>query len=226
MARKKGENCWNRQIVNVDHRLHSPFYDWDGDEGLAQSSFEFTDADAMCFWGVCSHSSYNAWVDATDEYIENVLVPHYKKTFGAAKAHFGGAPIRVDILDRLNKIKSFIQSWDEAGYQSNKQWYDDMKHPFAPYWWGEIRGIITYFDDAACYVDELDKILAEDLKRPSAAVGVPPRTLHPSPTGSYLDGSGGPSGSGSGGGRSATTTGIGIMAIGAAAYFGYKVLTE
>jgi hypothetical protein len=225
-SRKKGDKCRNRSIVNVDERLFSPHYDWDGEDGLAQSTFEFIDADAMCFWGICGSASYNAWVEATNAFIEKKLVPHYKEVLGIAKGYFGGAPIRVDILDRLNKIEDFIKSWDEADYKPNKRWYDDMKNPFAPYWWGEIRVIVTYFDDAACYFDELDKIVAVDLKRPSAAEGVPQRTLEPSPTGSYLDGSGGPSPGNGKSGKSGMSTAIGIMAIGAAGYFGFKVLTE
>jgi len=41
-----------------------------------------------------------------------------------------------------------------------------------------------------------------------------------------LDGSGGPSGGGGGGSSSFATKAVGIMAIGAAGYFGFKVLTE
>jgi len=223
MAKKKGVNCRNRLVVHAENRLHSPFYDWEGEAGLAQSSFEFIDADAMCFWGICDSDSYNAWVSATQAYFDDVLVPHYKKTLGAAEAHFGSAPIRIDILDRLDKIKKLIREWDEEGLEPNKDWSDNLMHPFDPYWWGLIRGVITYFDEAACAVDELDTILAEDLKRPSAAKGVPKRTLEASPTGSYLDGSGGPSPSG---GDNGVSKGIGIVALGAAAYFGYKVLTE
>jgi len=75
MAKKKGVNCRNRLVVHAENRLHSPFYDWDGQAGLAQSSFEFIEADAMCFWGICDSKSYNAWVSATQAYFDDVLVP-------------------------------------------------------------------------------------------------------------------------------------------------------
>ncbi len=224
MARKK--HCRNRLVVHAENRLYSPRYDWEGADGLAQTSFEFIDADAMCFWGVCDSDSYNAWVKATEKYINGELVPHYKKVLARANAQAAGAPLKTELQDKFNKIKAFIQKWDDAGYEPNKDWTDTLSHPFATYWWGEIRSIIEYFDEAACYFDTLDVIAADDLLSPALAKGAPKRTLEPSPTGSYLDGSGGPSGGGGGGSSSFATKAVGIMAIGAAGYFGFKVLTE
>lgn len=219
------KHCRNREIVNAEGRLYSPKYDWEGADGLAQSSFEFIDADAMCFWGVCDSDSYNAWAKATNKFIEDKLVVQYKKVLGRAQAHYQGAPLPADMQDRFNNIAEFIQAWDESGIKPDKDWSDTLLHPFAPYWWGKIRTIVEFFDDAACAYDELVDIAADELNSPALVPGLPKRTLEPSPTGSYLDGSGGliPGGGNS---RSPTATALGIMAIGAAGYFGYKVLTE
>lgn len=227
-SRKKGANCRNRRVVHVDERLHSPHYDWEGDDGLAWSSFELMDKDAMCFWNICDHDSYNAWAEATDNYIQNTLIPQYNKVVNIGKGYYQDAPFPVSVSDRLDRIQEFIESWENSGISPNKKWYDDFKHPVQPYWYGEIRGIITYFDDAACYVDELNNICANDFKRPSCATTPPKWTLEPAPTasGSYLDGSGGPSPGNGKPGKSGLSTAVGIMAIGAAGYFGFKVLTE
>jgi len=217
--------CRNRNIVQADNRLYSPFYDWDGDDGLSWSSLEFIDADAMCFWGMCDHESYNAWARATGRYIEEQLVPHLREVKGRAMGVYQGAPLPQRLTDTFNKIENFVHEWDEANIRPNKDWKDTLWHPLAPYWWGEIRGIIKYFDDAACYFDDLDDIAQDDLKSPALAKGAPKRTIEASPTGSFLDGSGGAR-PGGGGQRSGLGMAVGIMAIGAAGYLGYKVLTE
>jgi len=215
----------NRNVVNAENRLYSPEYDWEGDPGLALSSFEVIDADAMCYWWGCGHDSYNAWVKATNAYIEERLVPHYNKVLGRAQGVYSGAPLPQHLQDRFNKIEEFIRSWEEADYRPTKTLADDFLHPLQPYWWGEIRSIIAYFDDAALYFDELNAIAAGELKSPALADGPPRRTFTPSPTGSYFDGSGGPN---QGGGNSGSGLGkaVGIMALGGAMYFGFKVLTE
>lgn len=227
---KKKRNARNRDVVHVDHRLHSPAYDWDGDDGLAQSRFEFFDSDAMCFFGICGPWSYNGWVRATDNYIHGVLEQQYKnKILPRIKGQYQGAPIPMDLQDQLDNVTGLIKSWDDANYRPNKDQLDKFAHPTSVWWSGQIRAIIDYFDKAACMVDILDAIAVENLNSPALALGEPNRVLKKSPTssGSYLDGSGGPSGgSGSGGGAGFAAQAVGIMAIGGAAYFGFKVLTE
>ena len=222
MANPKRGHCSNRDIVNAEKRLYSPRYDFEGDDGLAW--YELIDADAMCFWGMCDHSSYNAWVKATDRYINDTLEPHYKKILSRAEAVYGGAAFPVELSDRFNKVTDTINNWRQAGYKANKTIADDFRHPFAPHWWGEIRKIIDYFDEAACAFDQLDEIAAVELKQPSLAKGAPVRQLE-HVEGGYLGGHGGAAGQKQGG-RSVVGMAVGIIAIGAAGYFGYKVLTE
>lgn len=224
MATAKRGHCSNRDIVNAEKRLYSPRYDFEGDEGLAW--YEFLDADAMCFWGLCDHRSYNAWVKATDKYINETLVPHYKRILARAEAVYGGAVFPVSLSDRFNKVVDLVDKWKKAGYRPDKTLGDDFLHPIATYWWGEIRQIIDYFDQAACLFDELDEIAIAELKQPSLAQGAPVRQLE-HVEGGYLGGHGGPTGGGNGKGeRSMVGMAVGIVAIGAAGYFGYKVLTE
>jgi hypothetical protein len=220
-------NARNREVVHVDHRLHSPAYDWDGDDGLAQSTFEFFDADAMCFFGICGPWSYNGWVKSTNNYIHNVLEKQYEKVIKKIKGHYQGAPVPMDLQEELNNVEALIQSWDNANYRPNKDQLDKFAHPTSMWWSGQIRAIIDYFDAAACKVDVLDAIAVELLNSPAIAIGDPRRVLKKSPTSSgvYLDGSGGPSQGGSSN-TSFAASAIGIMALGAAGYFGFKVLTE
>ncbi len=215
-------HCSNRDIVNADNRLYSPRYDFEGEEGAAW--YELIDADAMCFWGACYHGSYNAWVKATNAYIDNQLAPHYKKIVSRANAISGGAALPVSLTDKLNKVEDVIQSWRDAGYKADKTIGDDFAHPVSTWWWGEIRKIIDYFDAAACQFDALDLIAVEDLNQASLAKGAPKRQLE-HVEGGYLGGKGGSPASGKDGG-SAIGTAVGIIAIGAAGYFGFKVLTE
>lgn len=220
MAKAKIGHCSNRNVVHAD-KLYSPRYDFDREPGLAW--YEITDSDAMCFWGMCNHRSYNAWVDATDEYINETLAPHYKKILSRAEGIYGGAALPIELVDRFNKVEEIVNDWESAGYKSNKTWRDDFRNPFGPSWQGEIRQIIDHFDAAACAFDELDDIAANFLKQPALAKGAPVRQLE-HVEGGYLGGSGG--GGGPGAPRSNWTRALGIVAIGAAGYFGYKVLTE
>jgi hypothetical protein len=214
--------CKNRRVVNVEGRLYSPAYDFEGDDGRAWH--ELGEGDAMCFFGVCSPASYNSWATATANFFEDELVPHYNLALNKAKGISQGAPLPTPLQDKFNKVYGFIKKWDESGIKPDKVYSDNFYHPITAYWVGEIRGIVNYFDEAACMVDYLDVILAVDLNSPAAAKGVPMRTLEAPPGGSYLDGSGGRMSSDKG--SSFTSKAIGIMAIGAAGYFGFKVLTE
>jgi len=225
---RKGPNCRNRDVVNVNNRLYSPNYDWEGDDGRAWS--ESGESDAMCFWGLCGPSSYAAWCEATDKYINKVLSSQYMKVLKLAEGKFGAIPIEV--ADRMAKIASHINSWNQSEFK--KDWetgaYDVWSVPvFGEQYWdtrGNIQGVVNIFDDAACLMDELNSIASVDLDRPSLAQGAPVRTVTPSPTGSFLDGSGGGQGgsaSPSGGGISKS---LGVVGLGVAAYFGFKALTE
>jgi len=216
-------------VVHAEGRLHSPDYDSEGEDGLAYSSFEFFDDDAMCFWGICGPWSYNAWVEATNKYINEQLVVQYNKVFARAENHLQGAPLPQAMQDKFNKVMDAIKAWEEAGYKPNMTQLDKFAHPISLWWSSQIRAIIAHFDDAACSFDILNNIAEVDLNSPALAKGAPTRTLEPSPTasGSYLDGSGGPS-NGKKGGSEGGVLGpaLGIMALGGAAYFGFKVLTE
>ena len=214
-------HCRNRNIVNVDNRLYSPFYDWEGDDGLAW--YEFADRNAMCLFTMCDHDSYNAWAKATDEYIQGRLLPFYEDVLGRAKSKYSGAPMPLPLTDKFNQVKKIIDEWNASGIEPDKTLGDDFAHPVNSWWVGKIKEIIKYFDEAACMFDKLNDIAATDLESPELAQGVPEHTITPSPTGSYFDGSGGPS---KGDSKSSTTSILGAVALGGAAYFGFKVLTE
>lgn len=215
-------NRRNREVVNVENRLYSPAYDFEGDDGLAWH--ELGDSDAMCFWGICSPASYNGWAKSTGAYIENILVPHYKTVLSRAQGQYQGGALPQDMQDLFNKVHDFILSWDEAGIKPDKTYWDNYSHPLNIQWQGMIRNIVTFFDDAAAQVDILDDIAAGPLNSKALVKGVPQRTLEPAPGGGgYFKG---PPSDGGGNGGSTMGKALGIMAIGAAGYFGFKVLTE
>lgn len=215
------KHCKNRKYVNAEGRLYSPEYDFEGDDGLAW--YELTDMDAMCLLGICSHKSYNAWVKATDHYIYNVLTPHYKKVSSRAEAIYGGAVLPFELADKLNNVGLVITEWKNADYRPNKAWKDDFSTSLLT-WKGEIRKIIKHYDEAACAFDMLNDIAATDLKQPALAKGVPTQQYQPI-EGGYLGGAGTLPGSGDQK-KSSIGRAVGILALGAAGYFGYKVLTE
>ena len=219
---QKGENRRNRNVVNVDNRLYSPAYDWEGDDGLEW--YELSDGDAMCYFRSCDFTSYNAWLKATDKYFNNVLIPHYNSVLKRAEAVYGGAAFGTDIADRFNKISKLINAWDNFD-KTKKTIFENYLNPFTIYWRGKTREIVNFFDDAASAVDELNDIAVNDLKSKHLAETPPARTLDPI-EGGFLGGSGGPKQEAKGGTMSTIGLGIGLIAIGAAGYFGYKVLTE
>lgn len=224
MATPKRGHCSNRDVVNVENRLFSPAYDDEGDPGSAW--YEFFDSDAMCFLRMCSHEDYNAWAKATDQYINGTgsqqLTGHYNKILNRAKAVYGGAAFPLDLSDKFKKVQDHINEWNDAGYKANKTIGDDFLHPLRVYWEGQVREIINYYDEAACLFDSLDEIAVKDLKQPSIAQGGPVRSVEDVP-GGYLGGSGGPGGKKK---PSGLGMAVGLFAIGAAGYFGYKILTE
>ena len=178
----------------------------------------------MCYWHICSPDSYNAWAVATAKYIENELVPHYKRISGRANAIYEGGILPQDIQDLFSNVTVFVKSWDESGIKPDKNFGDNFLHPTPQYWNGKVRLIVDFFDEAACQVDILDDIAAGPLNSKALAKGAPQRTLEPAPGGGgYFEG---PPPSNGGKGGSTMSTALGIMAIGAAGYFGFKVLTE
>lgn len=217
-------NCKNRRVVNVGDLLYSPAYDFERDPGLAYSSFEIHDGAAMCYWNLCAPGSYNAWAVATANYIDNELVVKYNKVLGRAKSKYQGGILPQDVQDLLNQVHDFIVSWDEADIKPNRTFSENFWHPTESYWNSEVRGIVNFFDEAACKVDILKNIADGPLESGALIAGAPQRTLEPAPGGGgYFKG---PPTNGDKGGGSTMGKALGIMAIGAAGYFGFKVLTE
>lgn len=218
----KGENCRNRSVVNVKNRLYSPAYDWDGDDGRAWN--EVADDISMCFFGHCTSASYNAWIDATDSYYKNKLIPHYEKVVKRANSFYGGAALPQEISDEFNKTQGIINSWKKFD-KTHKSMADDFWQVTTLPMRSDIRTVVDYFDDAACAVDNLNLIAAEKLKSPALAEVPPARTYDPS-EGPFLGGSGRAKNGEGGSSMGAVGVGLGVVAAGAGAFFLYKVLTE
>jgi hypothetical protein len=213
-------NCWNRNVVHVDHRLHSPVYDAEGKKGRPWW-IEATDQHSMCFFAVCEYNSYNAWIDATDAYFNNEFIPHYEDILSVVEGHYGGAAMPQDYSDLFNKLAAFINEW-LAFDKTHRSFKDMFFHSNPQYWESKTRVVVNFFDEAACNVDLLDEITI-DMGRKHKAKGVPKRSLQPV-EGGFL---GNPAGTEtSSKGMSGVGMAVGLVAIGAAGYFGFKALTE
>jgi hypothetical protein len=202
-------HCRNRNIVNVENRLVSPFYDAEGDDGGAWHEFGSIGG-AACYYGWCTGDSYQAWVDAANKYFNDKLVPQYNRVYRIAMGDDGSAANLPQIArDRLMVVRDFIDDWKAS--PPNRDEYTET----APNWvWkSRVEEIAKCFDEAACKYDDLDKILTMDLGHAGGQAGYSEDPLigHASAKG----------GSSSGIGKA-----MGVVALGAAAYFGFKVLTE
>lgn len=225
MARKRlGEHCKNRDIVNVGNQLFSPDYDFEGDdEGTwyeyAFGAFTFNRPSriAMCSFGVCMGGDIERWKVATGRYIEKEFKPQLAKTRKIIAAYSQNAPPTMEQQDVLNRAEKLIKDWKE---------FQDLEEPSA-FWMNEITGyihsIVRIFDRAACLMDELND-LADDMGASHLANRAPILEPKSAPDGgSWIRGGAG------GGDGLAPTTGLGVVgwiALGAAGYFGFKVLTE
>ena len=225
---KKG-HCGNRDVVVADGRLHSPKYDDEGDSGgllWDRAWSEFTEAEAMCYFGICGPRSYNAWITAADGYIfgdhPRQLRGHFHELKKRAMLNSGGLAFPQSLTDKFQEVADFINEWNESGYFADAEFKDNFWHPTAAYWIGKTKPVIDYFDQAACLFDKLDKIALEEIDAPDLVRGAPVMTSEDVP-GGYLGGDGGSVAEKKG---SALALAAGIVIVGGATYFGYRLLTE
>jgi hypothetical protein len=217
MAKRKGGHCTNRDIVNVDNELFSPDYDFEGDSGGAWYEYLFTSrmSAAMCGSGICMGGDVKRWNNAMDRYISKEFRPQIAKTRKIIGAYTGGAPPTIAQQEILNRCDKLLRDWKE------------FQKKDVPWAWrvgalmGHIKSIIRYFDRAACLMDELND-MADELGASHIANRAPVLEPKPPPDGgSWIRGGGVD--------EAAPSKGFGVLgwvAIGAAGYFGFKVLTE
>ncbi len=224
MARKR--YCKNREVVNVDNRLYSPSYDWEGDPNGAWHELHMGNAGSMCTWSYCGVGDAIAWRDAADEFINGTLKKHLMSIERNVSLHTQGGPAPLEIQGRLNEVKDFLKDWSDF-YKKEVPFANLGKalplpfSPLRPAIEGYTMEIVEYFDRAACYMDDLNEI-SEEIGAVQA-VKRPPVLEPESPPdgGSWIRG-----GSTE---ELVPKTGMGVvgwMLIGVAGYFGYKALTE
>ena len=223
MSKRAGGHCRNRDIVNVDNQLFSPDYDFEGDENptwyeYAMSVFTSLSPSkaAMCSFGMCMGGDIERWKGVTNRYFTKEFKPQLAKTKQIISAYTGGAPPTIEQQGVLNQSEKLIKDWDE---------FQDKEEPWA---WrtdeitGYIHSIVQHFDRAACLMDDLND-LADELGASHLSNRAPIMEVKGPPDGgSWIRGGGVDEGG-------ASTGGIGMLgwvAIGAAGYFGFKVLTE
>lgn len=220
MAKRKGGHCTNRDIVNVDGQLFSPDYDFEGDPGktwLESAEFWHGDAPAMCGWSICGEGDAKRWTAATDRYIDETLKPQLAKLKKLITTYTGGGGPSIPQQEVLNESIKVIKDWRDNRGKS----VPSMFNPSAIR--AHIHQIITHFDRAACAMDHLNN-LADEMGASHIANRAPVLDPGPPPGGGKWIRGGGTdepaNGSPSGLGM------VGWVAIGAAGYFGFKVLTE
>lgn len=223
MPRRPGGHCRNRDIVNIDNQLYSPDYDWEGDlsggawyEYLgAVVSGSFASTIAMCDFMNCDDDDADRWTLGTDRYITKEFRPQLAKTKQIIEAYTGGSPPTIPQQEIINQSEKLLKDWKE---------FQKKERP-SEFWSGEFRGyvhsIVQFFDRAACLMDDLNDI-ADEVGASHLTNRAP--TLEPKAPpdgGSWIRGGGTD--------IAAPSSGMGALgwiALGAAGYFGFKVLTE
>lgn len=223
MAKRPGGHCRNRDIVNVDYQLFSPDYDFEGDSDATWYEYmqgiiggSGPSKIAMCGFWACTADDALRWTDATNRYFDKEFRPQLAKTKQIIAAYTGGSPPTIEQQGVINQAEKLVKEWKE--FQTKEVpsafWTDEIK--------GYIHSIVQYFDRAACLMDDLND-LADDMGASHLTNRAPvlePKA--PPDGGSWIRG----------GGTDVpppSTGGIGVLgwvAIGAAGYFGFKVLTE
>lgn len=218
MPRKRpGGHCRNRDIVNVDNELFSPGYDWEGDSGGAWYEYMAIcrECMAMCGGGICMGGDVERWQDATHRYIDREFKPQIAKTKKTIAAYTGDAPPTFEQQEVLNQSAKLLKDWKE--FQTKDVPWAWRPNAIASH----IKSISRYFDRAACLMDDLNDIV-DEMGAYHMANRAPILEPKPPPDGGrWIRGGGadeGPPGKGLGM--------VGWVAIGAAGYFGFKVLTE
>lgn len=224
MGRKRpGGHCENRDIVNVNNELFSPDYDFEGDEGLTWYEYvgaavtgSFPSTYAMCDFAICDDDDADRWMEATRHYYDKEFKPQLAKTKKIIDAYTGGAPPTFEQQGVINQCDKLVKDWKDF----------QAKEAPSVFWSGEFRGyirsIVQYFDRAACLMDPLND-LADEMGASHLSNRAPVIEAKPPPDGgSWIRGGGTDESSSAGNGIGV----LGWVAIGAAGYFGFKVLTE
>ena len=182
-------------------------------------------AGSMCGWAICGAGDAESWRKAANKFIQGTLKKQLKKVKRKVEIYTGGGPIPLETQAGFNEIRDFLKEWDSFRAKEIP-WSFNM-----PAVEGHIRQTIDYFDRAACYIDDPEgfnlNAVAEEIHAPDAVKRAPvvPDAGSAPDGGSWFRGGGGvgepPVGE--------PSRGIGVIgwvALGAAGYFGFKVLTE
>ena len=219
MARKR--YCRNREVVNVGRQLYSPEYDFERDDGPAWYEWHMGDSGSMCGWNWCGRGDAERWRNAADVFIQGTLKKQLLKVRRSAEVYTGGGALPLETQGRLNEVKNFIKSWN--GFRDSEEIPSQFNIPAIE---GYIHKTIDYFDRAACYMDDPLNEIAEEIGALHIIKRAPvvPDAKSAPDGGAWIRGGRtgeevtGPPGKGIGV--------LGWVAIGAAGYFGFKVLTE
>jgi hypothetical protein len=210
-----GRACRNRKVLSPDGRRHSPSYDDEGETGGAWHEWGIAD-DAYCTFGGCTKTDRTVWEKFTERFFSSKFKP------------------ALDNLKQSGLIsdeaKKAIKNGDDlvASYNAHTAHVRKINPGFwSPMDLSEaIEGTINHLDEAACQRDfVIDPLLEVVAGRPGKASGPAHIPVTGAPGGgAWINGGGRkpPPKEGASPGMIA----VGVVLLGAASYFGYKVLTE
>lgn len=217
----KGQWCRNRRALTPDKRRHSPSYDDEGDPGQAwYEGFGVIKEAAYCTFGDCTDTDRKIWEKFTQNF--------FLRTFNPAVANLRQAVptphsdlVRTSLSEAGAVNKSFNAHLSQVRRDDHGFWSPMALH-------SDIEGLINHMDEAACQLDFVISPLMVAVGRGDLAPSGPKEIL---PTGApggkkWIDGGAGGGGAPPKEEGSLGTKAVGVVLLGGALYFGYKVLTE
>lgn len=217
---ERGKMCRNRShVTGPERRRHSPVYDDDGDPG--NGWLEMGDADVMCTAGYCTGTDSEVWLRATNVFFEKKFRPGYDKlkTVIASSGMPGTDPQRR-VLDDAKQLMDGWQKHQAAVKADPPSVWNAFRL------WGVIETTVNYFDEGSCLLE--NDIDVEICKIRPGLCGQKNEEglLGPAPGGGPWVGGGRRPGQPPKPPASPAAIAAGVVLLGAASYFGFKVLTE
>jgi len=221
---EKGDMCRNREgpVQGGSTRRKSPFYDNEGDPGVAW--YELSEVDAMCTFGTCTGTDSEAWLAATKTFFDREFKPAYEQLKSVAGS--SGMPMTDSQTRAIQESQQLIEEWERHRKAVNA----NPPSAFSRFYLLDtLKTTVNFFDEAAC---RLENDLLPEIESIRPGLVEPPAVtpVGPPPGGGKWIRPGHAGGAGSApppkNEKSMASTALGVVALGAAGYFAFKVLTE
>lgn len=210
-------HCANPLIIRagVRHAPQAHIYDEPWWENFTKAGY-----DTMCSMGLCGVLDVNAWVEAADTYAKR-LQKQIERVDKGLRARQDGK-LTFDQTEILEAAQSTIDDWEEAF--GDFEPYNALENAvtLVSTVKDEIDKVVTLWERMTCAMDDVNALQGEGgyIEKPPAKTVGPPEGHD-----SYFDPEAGKEKPGAGalGGMG---TAIGVVGLGIAGFFAYKLLTE